>query len=83
MSFERLRKDNMIWLRSQQLSATDLIKKGIASGTWEVSLRNLLATWVVHDLTHIAQVTRVMAKQYKEEMGHGRNIFGYFNLIYN
>jgi hypothetical protein len=67
--FERLRKENMKWLRSLQMSATDLDKKGMHPGLGEVSLRNLLATWVVHDLTHIAQVTRVMAKQYKEEMG--------------
>ena len=39
----------------------------------EVALKNLLATWVVNDLTHIAQVTRVMAKQYKEKSGHGRS----------
>ena len=35
----------------------------------EVTLRNLLATWVANDLTHITEITRVMAKQYKEEMG--------------
>ncbi len=67
--FERLRKENMKWLRSLQLTETDLDKKGMHPGLGEVSLRNLLSTWVVHDLTHIAQVTRVMAKQYKEEMG--------------
>jgi len=67
--FEQLRKNNMKWLRSLQLSATDLGKKGMHPELGEVSLRNLLATWVVHDLTHIAQVTRVMAKQFKEETG--------------
>ena len=34
-----------------------------------VTLQQLLATWTVHDLSHIAQITRVMAKQYKEEVG--------------
>jgi len=67
--FEQLRKANMKWLRSLQLTAEDLDKKGMHPGLGEVTLRNLLATWVVHDLTHIAQVTRVMAKQYKSEMG--------------
>lgn len=67
--FERLRKENMKWMRSLQLTTDDLDKKGIHPGLGEVTLRNLLATWVVHDLTHVAQVTRVMAKQYKEEMG--------------
>jgi hypothetical protein len=51
------------------LTEAELEKKGMHPGLGEVSLRNLLATWVVHDLTHIAQVGRVMAKQYKEEMG--------------
>ena len=57
------------WLRSLRLTENDLDKKGMHPLLGEVTLRNLLATWVVHDLTHIAQVTRVMAKQYKEEMG--------------
>jgi hypothetical protein len=67
--FERVRKDNISWLRSLDLTETDLDKRGMHPKLGEVTLRNLLATWVVHDLTHIAQVTRVMAKQYKEEMG--------------
>ena len=67
--FERVRKDNISWLKALKLSEADLDKKGMHPKLGEVTLRNLLATWVVHDLTHIAQVTRVMAKQYKEEMG--------------
>ncbi len=67
--FERVRKENMQWFKSLQLTETDLEKKGIHPVLGEVSLRNLLSTWVVHDLTHIAQITRVMAKQYWEEMG--------------
>jgi hypothetical protein len=67
--FEQLRKVNITWLRSLRLTDNDLDKKGIHPSLGEVTLRNLLATWVVHDLTHIAQVTRVMAKQYQEEMG--------------
>jgi hypothetical protein len=67
--FKKVRKNNIDWLRSLNLSETDLDKKGTHPSLGEVTLRNLLATWVVHDLTHIAQITRVMAKQYKEEMG--------------
>ena len=66
--FEALRKENMLWFRSLKLSDTDLDKNGIHPVLGQVTLRQLLATWVVHDLTHIAQVTRVMAKQYKEEI---------------
>jgi len=67
--FERVRKENMVWFRSLDLTESDLDKKGMHPKLGEVTLRNLLSTWVVHDLTHIAQVTRVMAKQYKDEMG--------------
>jgi hypothetical protein len=67
--FEKVRIENMIWFRSLKLTATDLDKKGMHPKLGEVKLKNLLATWVAHDLTHIAQITRVMAKQYKEEMG--------------
>jgi DinB superfamily len=67
--FERVRKENMLWFKSLDLTESDLAKKGMHPKLGEVTLKNLLSTWVVHDLTHIAQVTRVMAKQYKEEMG--------------
>ena len=67
--FEKVRIENVNWLKSLKLTETDLDKKGMHPKLGEVTLRNLLSTWVVHDLTHIAQVTRVMAKQYKEEMG--------------
>lgn len=67
--FEQLRKENMIWFRSLNLTETDLKRKGMHPKLGEVTLANLLSTWVVHDLTHIAQITRVMAKQYKEELG--------------
>jgi len=73
--FDSLRKENMIWFRSLNLSEIDLDKKGMHPVLGEVTLRNLLSTWVIHDLTHIAQVTRVMAKQYKEEMGPWRQYF--------
>ena len=67
--FAAIRKVNIIWFTSLQLTETDLDKKGMHPVLGDVTLRHLLSTWVVHDLTHIAQITRVMAKQYKEEMG--------------
>jgi hypothetical protein len=78
--FEALRKENLVWLKSLNVSETDLDKKGIHPALGEVTLRNLLATWVVHDLTHIAQITRVMAKQYKEEMGPWPEFFRILNF---
>jgi hypothetical protein len=68
-AFAVIRKENMIWFKSLQLTESDLDKTGMHPKLGEVTLRNLLSTWVVHDLTHIAQITRVMAKQYTDEMG--------------
>jgi hypothetical protein len=78
--FESLRKKNMEWLKSLQLTAADLDKKGIHPKFGEVTLRQLLSTWVIHDLTHLAQITRVMAKQYKEEMGPWVEFFRIMNF---
>lgn len=69
VNFAAARAANVAWLRSLNLSEEDLDKKGIHPTLGEVTLRNLLSTWVAHDLTHIAQITRVMAKQYVENMG--------------
>jgi uncharacterized damage-inducible protein DinB len=78
--FDMLRKENLDWLRSFNLSENDLDKKGMHPALGKVTLRNLLATWVVHDLTHIAQITRVMAKQYKEEIGPWNEFFRILNF---
>ncbi len=78
--FEAVRKENMAWFRSTNISEADLEKKGIHPVLGAITLRNLLSTWVVHDLTHIAQVTRVMAKQYKEEMGPWPEFFRILNF---
>jgi hypothetical protein len=64
-----LRKENIKVLRSRNITSDDLEKKGIHPAFGEVTLSQLLSTWVVHDLNHIGQISRVMAKQYKEEVG--------------
>jgi len=78
--FETIRQKNMQWFRSLNLSEADLDKKGIHPKFGEVTLRQLLSTWVVHDLTHLAQITRVMAKQYKEEIGPWVEFFRIMNF---
>ena len=78
--FEQLRKENIHWLKSLNLSASDLDKTGIHPVLGEVTMRHLLATWAVHDLTHIAQITRVMAKQYKKEIGPWTDFFRILNF---
>jgi uncharacterized damage-inducible protein DinB len=67
--FKSLREKNIAYLRSGKLAGQDFERKGIHPAFGEVTLSQLLSTWVVHDLNHIAQVSRVMAKQYKEEVG--------------
>ncbi|MEP7374407.1 MAG: DinB family protein [Chitinophagaceae bacterium] len=78
--FEKCRNESLSWLRSLNLTETDLDKRGTHPGLGEVTLRQLLSTWVAHDLTHIAQVTRVMAKQYKEEIGPWIEYFRILNF---
>jgi uncharacterized damage-inducible protein DinB len=78
--FEILRQKNIQWFRSLNLSEADLEKKGVHPKFGEVTLRQLLSTWVVHDLTHMAQITRVMAKQYKEEIGPWVEFFRIMNF---
>jgi len=65
--FKKLRQLNLEKFRTYQ--PDDLSKTGVHPAFGEVTLKELLATWVVHDLNHIAQISRVMAKQYKEEVG--------------
>ena len=67
--FARLRAANLVLLRSWNLSDAQLALQGEHPSLGTVTLRQLLATWVVHDLGHLAQVARVMAKQYKDEVG--------------
>ncbi len=78
--FAAIRKENMIWFKALNLTEADLDRKGMHPVLGDVTLRNLLATWVVHDLTHIAQITRVMAKQYKTEMGPWPEFFRILNF---
>lgn len=67
--FSNLRKQNLESLRENLLSEADLNKTGLHPKMGAVTLGHVLSTWVAHDLTHTAQVVRVMAKQYKEEVG--------------
>jgi hypothetical protein len=67
--FADLRKRNIQELKGAGLDGEKLGRKGIHPEFGEVSLRELLAAWVVHDLNHLFQISRVMAKQYKREIG--------------
>ncbi len=67
--FADLRARNLDTLRGLELAAEQLELKGRHPNLGVVTLGQLLATWAVHDLGHIAQITRVMAKQYAGNVG--------------
>ncbi len=64
-----LREQNLNTLQEKGIREEDFARTGIHPAFGEVKLSQLLSTWVVHDLSHIAQISRVMAKQYKEAVG--------------
>ncbi|HYJ81096.1 MAG TPA: DinB family protein [Longimicrobiaceae bacterium] len=70
--FARLRAENLATLRGWQLSERELALEGEHPGLGTVTLRQLLAAWVAHDLGHVAQTARVLAKQYREAVGPWR-----------
>ena len=67
--FAELRKANLIELRGLNIQDDQWRLTGVHPEFGEVTLKELIATWVAHDLGHIVQVSRVMAKQYKAEIG--------------
>jgi hypothetical protein len=67
--FDSLRTANLEQLEGFGLMDSDMNRQGIHPSLGPVTLKNLLSAWVVHDQGHIAQISRVLAKQYKEEVG--------------
>ncbi|HEX8849112.1 MAG TPA: hypothetical protein VF761_06245 [Gemmatimonadaceae bacterium] len=68
-SAARLRIASLTMLGSWHLTREHLALEGEHPEFGPVNLEQLLATWVVHDLGHVAQITRVMAKQYRRAVG--------------
>jgi len=67
--FARLRAENLDQLRGMNLRQEDLEKRGNHPALGVVTLSQLIATWAAHDLTHLHQISRVMAHQYREAVG--------------
>jgi len=67
--FARLRTENLTALRALNLQPEDLARRGRHPALGVVTLSELLATWAVHDLTHLHQLSRVMAHQYRDAVG--------------
>lgn len=74
--FKLLREKNLNELESLNISQKDYERIGIHPEFGNVTLKQLISTWAVHDLGHIAQITRVMAKQYTKEVGPWINYLG-------
>ena len=67
--FGRLRAENLAELRALNLRPEDLARRGRHPAFGPVTLSQLLAAWVGHDLTHLHQISRVMAHQYRGAVG--------------
>lgn len=67
--FEAARRANLSRLRAFKLTDADLAKTGTHPKFGTVTLRQLLSTWVAHDLDHLMQISRVMGKQLKTDVG--------------
>ena len=68
-TFSNLRRSNILELEQMNLTPVMLEKRGTHPELGPVTLAQLLAAWVVHDLGHISQIVRVMARQYRDEVG--------------
>jgi len=67
--FRSLRDENLRTLAAWELTASDLEREGVHPDFGRVTLGQLLATWVVHDLNHLFQIARVMAREYETDVG--------------
>ncbi len=69
LAFRELRRANLAELRSLNLGAGEFARRGLHPELGAVTLGELLATWVVHDLDHVTQIARTMAKVYADAVG--------------
>ena len=78
-TFATLRAQNLETVQALQLEPADLTRRGTHPVLGAVTLGQLLATWVTHDMTHLAQISRVIAKQFQHEVGPWRQYIGVLN----
>lgn len=77
--FAALRRQNLEAVANLKLTAADLARRGRHPSFGVVTLRQLLATWVAHDLDHLSQIARVVARQYADEVGPWRTYLRIIN----
>ena len=74
--FAHLRAENLHELRGLNMRPEDLARRGRHPALGVVTLSELLATWAAHDLTHLHQISRIMAHQYREAVGPWAKFLG-------
>ena len=74
--FGRTRAQNLAEMRGLNLGPDDLERRGRHPALGPVTLGQLLATWTTHDLTHLHQITRLLAHQYREAVGEWQKFLG-------
>jgi len=74
--FARVRSESLDELRALNLHPEDFERRGLHPALGAVTLSQLLATWAAHDLTHLHQISRVMAYQYREAVGPWSKFLG-------
>jgi hypothetical protein len=78
--FTRLRRENLAFLRALSLSPAQLNREAEHPSLGTVTLGHLLATWVVHDLNHLHQIAKSLAKRYQTSVGPWRQYLGILEL---
>ena len=74
--FDAARSRSLAALRDMRITPAHLPRRGMHPALGEVTLENLLATWVAHDLNHLAQIAKCMATQYETDVGPWREYLG-------
>lgn len=78
-TFKQQRENNLKELNAFKINEQDLLKTAMHPRIGQVNLQQLMATWVTHDLSHLSQISRIMAKQNKENVGPFSIFFSAFN----
>ena len=79
--FSALRRDNLAALEALGLDSAALDRRGLHPVLGQVTLRQLLATWVVHDHNHIRQLQEALAAHYADEVGPWRSLLGVLDRV--
>ena len=75
-TFAELRSENLTQLRSFQLQAADFDRRGLHPVLGPITMSQLLSTWAAHDMTHLHQVSRILAHPYREQVGPWSKFLG-------